>query len=82
MSIRRTATGLALIAAAVSLSTSAVADEDSTGRRSHFLRGAYQAGSVLATNSFVEGENLSGEPIDTYHAVRLEFGWQTSGNED
>jgi len=43
----------------------------------YYLRGAYQYGSVLQTNEFVEGDNLKGRPIDTFHSLRLEFGWQT-----
>lgn len=81
MSHVRVIVALAIIAAAA-LVAPALAGDGTVGSRSHFLRGAYQAGKVLATNSFVEGENLSGEPIDTYHGARLEFGWQTSGEED
>ena len=50
-------------------------------QKGHYLRASYQPGYVLPTNSFVEGENLRGEPIEWYHAVRLEFGWQTDGSE-
>jgi Lipid A 3-O-deacylase (PagL) len=49
---------------------------------SHFLRGAYQAGKVLGTNDFLKGDNKAGEPIDTFHSARLEFGWQTDGSKD
>ena len=52
------------------------------GGNSHYFRAAYQVGSVLASNDFVKGKNSSGEPIDTYHAARLEFGWQTDGALD
>jgi len=49
---------------------------------SHFLRGAYQFGSVLQTNDFLKGDNRSGQPIDSFRSVRLEFGWQTDGSQD
>ncbi len=57
------------------------AEEDESNKL-HYLRGAYQYGSVLETNDFVKGDNLKGEPIDTFHSVRLEFGWQTDGSQD
>ena len=43
---------------------------------SHFLRGAYQWGSVLQTNDFLKGQNNAGQPIDHFHSARLEFGWR------
>jgi hypothetical protein len=49
---------------------------------STFLRGAIQTGSVLQTNDFLKGDNLSGEPIDSFNSLRLEFGWQTDGSRD
>ncbi len=49
---------------------------------SHFLRGAFQVGSVLQTNDFLKGDNQSGEPIESFRSVRLEFGWQTDGSKD
>jgi len=49
---------------------------------SHYLRGAYQYGWVLGTNDFLKGDNLSGEPIDRFQSVRIEFGWQTDGSKD
>jgi hypothetical protein len=48
----------------------------------HYLRGAYQAGWVLQTNAFLRGDNLSGEAIENFQSVRLEFGWQTNGSKD
>jgi len=57
-------------------------DEDSFPGPSHFLRGAYQAGKILQTNDFLKGDNQSGEPIDKFQSVRLEFGWQTDGSKD
>ena len=52
------------------------------GRKSSYLRAAYQFGSVLASNDFVKDTNATGKPIDSYHSVRLEFGWQTDGALD
>lgn len=49
---------------------------------SHYLRGAYQIGTVLETNDFLGGDNKAGTPIDTFNSVRLEYGWQTDGSQD
>ncbi len=49
---------------------------------SHYLRGAYQIGSVLGTNDFLKGDNKAGQPIDSFHSLRLDFGWQTDGSQD
>jgi hypothetical protein len=49
---------------------------------SHYLRGAYQVGSVLGTNDFLKGDNQAGQPIDSFHSLRLDFGWQTDGSQD
>ena len=57
-------------------------EEESFPGPSHYLRGAYQAGTVLGTNDFLNGDNLSGEPIDSFQSLRLEFGWQTDGSKD
>ncbi len=73
--------GLGLLALLLVSGESVRADE-TPGDITHFLRGAYQYGAVLKTNEFVEGDNLKGEPIDTFHAIRLEFGWQTDGSSD
>jgi len=66
----------------VFLSVSFAAEGATVGGNSHFVRGAYQYGSVLPTNSFVEGDYDGGEPIDTFWSARLEYGWQTSGALD
>ena len=47
-----------------------------------FLRAGYQAGSVLQTSEFLQGENATGIPVDYFQSVRLEFGWQTDGSAD
>lgn len=52
------------------------------GGTTNFLEGAFQMGRVMQTNEFVEGENASGEPIDSYRAAFLRFGWQTDGSRD
>ncbi len=57
-------------------------EEDSYPGSSHYLRSAYQAGKVLQTNDFLKGDNLSGEPIDSFQSIRLDFGWQTDGSRD
>ncbi len=49
---------------------------------SHYLRSAYQAGVVLGTNDFLTGDNQAGQPIDRFHSLRLDFGWQTDGSQD
>jgi hypothetical protein len=49
---------------------------------SHYLRSAVQAGSVLQTNDFLRGDNQSGETIESFSSLRLEFGWQTDGSRD
>ena len=49
---------------------------------SNYLRGAYQFGTVLGTNDFLKGDNQSGQPIDSFQSLRLEFGWQTDGSKD
>ncbi len=46
-----------------------------------FGRLGYQFGTVLKTNDFVKGNNLSGKPIDYYQSARIEFGWQTTGSK-
>lgn len=45
-----------------------------------FLRAGYQAGSVLQTSEFLQGENATGVPVDYFQSIRLEFGWQTTGD--
>jgi len=62
--------------------TAAIAQDDETSGTTHYLRGAYQAGRVLGTNDFLKGDNQAGEPIDSFHSARLEYGWQTDGSED
>ncbi len=53
-----------------------------TQKTNHFLRFGYQAGRVLPTHKFFEGENAFGKPIDYYQSARLEFGWQTDGTAE
>jgi len=76
----RLTTFITMLVLAVSV-TATAAEEDKAGN-THFLRGAYQYGAVLQTNDFFTGNNQSGQPIDKYHTLRLEFGWQTGGDED
>lgn len=41
----------------------------------------YQQGMVMPTNSFVRGNNMKGEPINSFRAVSLQFLKQTNGKE-
>ena len=71
-----------LIASTAVLVLAEEASDSEESKTTLFLRGAYQAGSVLGTNDFLNGENASGEPIDQFQASRLEIGWQTDGSRD
>jgi hypothetical protein len=83
---------LALALALLAMSLPAMAQVDAATARldttqsfpgaSHYLRAAYQFGTVLQTNDFFKGDNQSGQPIDSFQSVRLEFGWQTDGSKD
>lgn len=57
-----------------------VAQQDSVTKYP-FLRLNYQVGKVLPTNNFVQGENNSGKPIDSYQSGAVEFGYQTNGTK-
>ena len=72
---------LLLLPAAITVPAAAQDDQPDSGP-SHYLRTAYQAGQVLQTNDFLRGDNLSGEAIESFQSVRLEFGWQTDGSKD
>jgi hypothetical protein len=54
---------LALTMGLFLLDTPVKAEED-VSNKYHYLRGAYQYGTVLQTNEFVEGDNLKGESVD------------------
>jgi lipid A 3-O-deacylase PagL len=45
------------------------------------LRFFYQAGKVLPTNGFLEGENNKGAPIDYYQSASLQYGIETDGRK-
>jgi len=47
----------------------------------NFLGFTYQAGKVLQTNDFVQGQNASGQVIDYYQSLRLEYGVKTDGRK-
>lgn len=49
---------------------------------SNYLRTAIQAGKIIPTNSFLEGDNATGQPIDSFQSLRLDLGWQTDGSRD
>jgi len=50
-------------------------------RQRKSLRLFYQAGSVLQTNDFVKGQNETGEPIDYFQSLSLQYGIETDGRE-
>ena len=47
----------------------------------NFIEGGYQIGFLLQADDFLQGKNLSGEPISNYQAARIQFGWQTHGSD-
>jgi hypothetical protein len=51
-------------------------------KRYSFFATRYHAGRVLQTNSFLQGENLSGEPINSFHALSFSYGVQTAGQKE
>ncbi len=75
-------TGVCLVLLLTAIPTLAQEQAESHPGPSYFLRGAYQAGSVLQTNDFLKGDNKAGEPIDRFQSARLEFGWQTDGSKE
>ncbi len=60
----------------------AIAQETNTPKEKTytFLRLGYQAGAVIQTSEFLQGENATGVPVDYYQSARLEFGWHTNGS--
>lgn len=55
--------------------------QESKAKKLPFIRVNYQVGYVLPTNSFLQGDNASGKPIDSYHAAAIELGFQTNGSK-
>ncbi|RKD92822.1 acyloxyacyl hydrolase [Mangrovibacterium diazotrophicum] len=51
-------------------------------KRYSYFSARYEIGRVLQTNDFVRGENLAGKPIDTFHALTLSYGVQTTGRKE
>jgi hypothetical protein len=45
------------------------------------LRFFYQAGKVLQTNKFVQGQNAAGTPVDNFHAASFQYGIETDGRK-
>lgn len=72
-------TGLMILATLPTLAQDNTNSSDST---SHYIRSGYQRGAVLQTNDFLTGSNETGEAIDSFHSICLDFGWQTDGSED
>ena len=63
-------------------SCSLVAQEDPPKRPvNNYVGVTYQAGKVLQTNDFVKGQNASGQVIDYYQSLRLEYGVKTDGRK-
>jgi len=58
--------------------------KDSAQKKSKykFLSIKYQAGTVLQTNAFLEGDNKAGKPIDYYQSLALQYGRQTDGSKE
>ncbi len=67
--------------ATVLITTVFFAQTPEAGKTSKFLRFGYQAGKVLPTHEFLQGENATGKPIDYFQSFRLELGWQTDGSK-
>ena len=42
----------------------------------------YHDGKILPSNDFVRGENLTGNPLESYNSLALKFGWQNPGYKD
>jgi hypothetical protein len=81
--LRRLVLGILVLALTAAAPASSQENKEAANSgASHYLRGAYQFGSVLQTNDFLKGDNQSGEPIDSFQSLRLEFGWQTDGSQD
>lgn len=73
---------LGLLVVPVLVSAQGATRKDTTqlpNRKTHFLRAGFQYGWILQTNDFVKGKNQTGQPIENYASVRLEFAWQTNG---
>ncbi len=64
------------------ISLSIQAQDDQKKRPiNNYLGLTYQAGKVLQTNDFVQGQNASGQVIDYYQSLRLEYGVKTDGRK-
>jgi len=51
-------------------------------KQNFIISAAYGNGSILATNPFVEGDNLQGKPIENYQFFSLKALWQNPGYKD
>ncbi len=66
------------------LTTVAIASQSDSIKKERYvksLRLFYQAGSVLQTNSFLQGDNELGTPIDSYQSASLQYGIETNGKK-
>ncbi|WP_320168217.1 acyloxyacyl hydrolase [Mangrovibacterium marinum] len=51
-------------------------------KRYSFFSTRYHAGRVLQTNDFLRGENLRGNPINSFNAIAFSYGVQTAGQKE
>ncbi len=49
------------------------------GKHKPFITATYQHGGIIPTTDFVKGDNLSGAPINRYHAATIKVGLQNPG---
>ena len=57
-------------------------DNELTEKQNFIISAAYGNGSTMATNPFVEGDNLQGKPIENYQFFSLKALWQNPGYKD
>lgn len=72
---------LSIFLLALSLTISAADTTKVKKTKYRSLRLYAQAGKVLQTNDFLKGENASGEPVDYYRSISLQYGFETEGKK-
>ena len=75
---------LSIIILIALISISAFAADSTKVKKDRYnksIRFFYQAGKVLPTNSFLEGDNASGKPIDYFQSFSLQYGIETDGRK-
>jgi hypothetical protein len=65
---------------AIFFTTNVLAQHSDSSKTYTSLKLAYQAGSVLQTHEFLQGENATGQPIDYFQSLRFEYARQTDGS--